>query len=155
MHTRRQHSPQPAVQCSRASRQQGAHSSMHLDTAQQLVLFGVCLALFQYGFFTSRQRLPDTTPQPSAAARPTKRTSASLCSSSTRFTWTLSQTTPRPFRFCAASCPHEPLHDIPFSSPRRSFCLGAKNSSAVSGYGTFPTFIDFTRINSFAVVERG
>jgi hypothetical protein len=40
------------------------YSSMHLDTSQQLVLFG----LFQCGFFTSRQRLPDTTTQPPSAA---------------------------------------------------------------------------------------
>ena len=40
---------------------------------EQPSLFGVCLALFQYGFFTSRQRLPDisipaasTTPMPTS-----------------------------------------------------------------------------------------
>ena len=136
---------------------------MHLDTTQQLVLFGACLALFQYGFFTSRQRLPDTTPQPSAAARPTHKHKRVLVLivDALRLDFVANNPSSFPFLHSLLSSSSS-SSSTSSASPRHSLLLNFRADAptvtaqriAALATGTFPTFIDFTgNFNSAAVVE--
>ena len=120
----------------------------------QLLLFGVCLGLFQYGFFTSRQRLPDisipaasTTPTPTSAH---KRVFVFIVDA-LRLDFVTDNPSSFPF-----------LHSLLSSSPRHSLLLNFRADAptvtsqrlAALTTGTFPTFIDFTsNFDSAAVVE--